>query len=201
MTDECEGAATRTGGTALCRLLVVSLLLCGVPAPATAQDPPSEHEVKAVFLYNFAKFVSWPPGAFPNPETSVVLCIVGADPFGSLLESTTRGETVEGRAIELRRLTVEGDLRSCHILFVSSSERRRLGRVLEALDGASVLTVGEMDDFAELGGIVRFTKERYRIGIEVNIEAAERANLKISSRLLSLALVVRARGGSARLPR
>lgn len=173
------------------RVATFALALFAVAALARAGElPPSEYEVKAVFLYNFAKFVEWPAEAFRGAGAPFVICVVGDDPFGELLENTTRGERVNGHEIAIRRFNSEDGLRGCHIVFVSTSERKRLTRVFDAVKGSATLTVGETEDFARQGGVIDFVKERYRIGFEINVAAAERAQLKISSKLLSLARIV-----------
>ena len=154
-----------------------------------------EYQVKAAFLYNFAKFVEWPSEAFINVRTPLVVGVIGDDPFGSDLERMINGKTVNGRQMTIKRLKWGQNLRDCHILFISSSERNRLAQIIENLRGASVLTVGEMDKFAEQGGHINFIMENNKVRFEINASAAEQARLKISSRLLVLAKTVR--GGYA----
>jgi hypothetical protein len=157
-----------------------------------AIDPPNEYQVKGAFLFNFAKFISWPAEAFAGPSSPVVIGVLGQDPFGAWLDEIVQGERVNGRDITIRRLGIRESARDCHILFISESERRRLAEILEELDGASVLTVADMSEFTSAGGVIRLTKEDFRIGLEVNLAAADRAKLRISSRLLSLARIVQA---------
>ena len=168
---------------------------CG-PTTARAQDPPREYDVKAAFLFNFAKFVAWPDDAFADAKTPLVIGIVGDDPFGAALEELTRGERVDGRPIVLKRLRLEGDTPKCHILFIAGAHGRRLAQLLGALKHAPVLTVGEAREFTELGGVIRFTKQDYRVGFDVNLDAATRGRLRISSKLLSVAGRVQGRPGS-----
>jgi hypothetical protein len=160
-------------------------------SPRARAQSLSEYQVKAAFLYNFAKFVEWPPNLFNDPRDPFVLCVAGDDPFGNLLDGIVLGKTANGHPLAVRRLRREQEARSCQILFVSSSERNRLRPVLKSLRGASVLTVGETDGFAQEGGMINLTLEDNRVHFEINVAAAERAGLKISSKLLSLARVVR----------
>ena len=145
------------------------------------------YQLKAVFLFNFAKFVEWPPQAFGDAHDPFTICVAGDNSFGSSLDDEVRGKTVANRPILVRVVSSPEQARKCQILFVSPSERKRERALLDALKGASVLTVGDMDDFTANGGIVQFKTKDARIRIEIDTEAAERANLRISSRLLSLA--------------
>jgi len=172
--------------------LLAGLLLAGLSSiPGAQAQAPSERQVKAAFLYNFAKFVEWPPDRFADPQDPLVLCVTGEDPFGTVLDGIVLGKTANGHPLALRRLRREQEARGCQILFVSASERKRLRPLLESLKGTSILTVGESDGFAQQGVMINFILEENRVHFEINVDAAERAGLKISSRLLSLAKVVR----------
>jgi YfiR/HmsC-like len=173
------------------RRAAAALLLMGATAPALGleTEAASEYRLKAVFLYNFAKFVQWPPE--PQAEGGAfVIGILGRDPFGSTLDATMEGKSVEERKIVVRRVTRAEDLRSCRILFISSSERERLSGIFKQVGGDAILTVGETTGFAEKGGVIRFRVEGDRVRLEINVAAAERSRLKISSQLLRLAQIV-----------
>lgn len=173
--------------------LIVSLgvvVVVAAPPQARQAGPANEYQVKAAFLYNFAKFVEWPPQAFASPTEPIVIGIAGRDPFGDLLVETTRGERVNGRAIEIRHFGPRDPIRGCHVLFLGTMERRKLTDLLAQVQGKSVLTVSDADDFAAIGGVIRLTKDDYRVGLEISLQAAEQANLRISSRLLSLAKLI-----------
>jgi len=179
------------------RLAVGALLAC-LAAVCPSQTPPSvpiEYHLKAAFLYNFAKFVDWPPGALGDPGEPMILGILGKDPFGPTLEQTIRNKTVQGRPLVIRRSDNFQELKHCHILFISASERRRLPPVLRDLGKAAVLTVGEAEHFTQLGGIINFTVEQSKIRFEISVDNAERSGLRISSQLLRLARIVRAAPG------
>ena len=171
--------------------------LAAAAAPLRGAPPPPPHpleyEVKAAFLFNFAKFVEWPPESF-NDRDSLAICIFGEDPFGGSLESTVAGEKIGGRQLRVRQVERPGELRSCQIAFIGRSERERVPEVLAALRGANVLTVGEPDRFAEQGGMVRFFLEANRVRFEINLDAVERTRLQVSSKLLRVARVVRPEG-------
>ena len=163
---------------------------------ARAQGP-NEYQVKAAFLYNFAKFVEWPEEAndpLNLPEHAndpIKLCIVGDDPFRSILDEMVKGKTIGGRAMEIKRIKAAEGLRDCKIAFISASERRHARSILESLQGARILTVGESRDFAREGGIINFILEDNKLHFEINVDAAQRAHLKISSKLLSLAKIIK----------
>ena len=173
--------------------VVLLLAAGGWAAPGGGDDssPVSEYRVKAAFLYNFAKFIEWPAEAFSGGGAPIHLCLVGEDPFGPLLEQTIQGKTAQGREMRIKRLKEGEDIRACHILFVSFAEDKRLAQIMERLDGASVLTVGETRNFTRLGGVITLVLEDNKVRFEVNLQSAERARLKVSSKLLTLARVVR----------
>lgn len=173
-------------------LVVFLPLLSGVFPSARAQSvPPSEYQVKAAFLYNFAKFVEWSAVSYADQHAPIMICVLGEDPFGAVLDVTVRSKTANGHELVIKRSNRLRDLTRCEILFISSSERNHIQEILESLRGLNVLTVGETDHFAESGGTIGFVLEGNRIRITVNVDAAQRANLKISSKLLALAQIVR----------
>jgi hypothetical protein len=147
--------------------------------------------VKAVFLFNFAQFVAWPSSAFPDSSAPLVIGVLGDDPFGSFLDETVRGETVGGRPLEVRRYRSIDEVKTCHILFISPSEEGRVEGILESLKSRPILTVSDGAAFARRGGMVRFISENSRVRVRVNLEAAESANLTISSKLLRAVEIVK----------
>jgi uncharacterized protein DUF4154 len=157
--------------------------------PVQTQQTP-EYRVKAVFLFNFAQFVEWPPGAFPDSQAPVVIGVLGEDPFGSLLEETVRGEALGGRPFQVRRYHTVDEIKACQILFISRSESDRLQEILAGLKGRPILTVGDGEGFSVRGGMVRFVMDKNRIRLRINLEAAQAANLTISSKLLRSAEIV-----------
>lgn len=171
---------------AVVRALFAGLLLAILSAGASAQTA-SEYDVKAAFLYNFTKFVEWPPGAFLAESSQLRLCILGDNPFGTTLESVIEGEEVQGRRLLILRVDFLHNPGHCHILFISRSERERIPAVLTALQGSPVLTVSETDGFLEKGGTINFKIREGKVRFEINPSAAERGGLKMSSKLLRLA--------------
>jgi hypothetical protein len=170
--------------------LVACLVLLGT-RPAGAQAVrASVTEVQAVFLFNFAQFVDWPAEAFPEPQSPLVIGILGKDPFGDFLDATVRGETVRGRTFRVDRYRRIEDVKTCHILFISRSEAKRLDTILAALKDKPVLTVSNSDDFEQSGGIIRFVLDKSRIRLSIDLEAAQAARLTFSSKLLRSAAIV-----------
>jgi hypothetical protein len=165
-------------------------ILLNVPLARGQSGTASEYQVKAAFLYNFAKFVEWPPSSFPDASTPLRICVYGQDPFGQELRDITNGKTVNGRRLEVSNVTDLQQSRACHILFIAASEKGQMKHLLEGLRGTDVLTVGDTKGFAAQGGMINFVLENNRVQFEVSRKAAEQAGLKISSRLLSVAKVV-----------
>ena len=163
-----------------------------VPTDTVAQSSPNpEYQLKAVFLFNFAQFVEWPPSAFPNSQTPLVIGILGEDPFGPYLDETVRGEAVQAHPLAVQRSRRVEEIRNCHILFVGRQEQERLGEILDTLKGRPALTVSDADGFARRGGMIRFVTDRNRIRLRINLEAARDAQLTLSSKLLRPAQIVR----------
>jgi hypothetical protein len=167
-------------------MAVVFMVASVVPTVHGEDKVPSEYVLKAAFLYNFAKFVEWPEEAFSDGQGVMSICVLGEDPFGRALESI-ESKTVKGRKVMIRRSERLADLKGCHILFISRSKEKDLAQILTDLRDSNVLTVGDMADFAERGGIINFITAGKKLRFEINMEAAEQNGLKISSKLLKLA--------------
>ena len=162
--------------------------IMGAPSRSYARDKtPSEHQLKAAFLLNFTKFIEWPPSPQQDPDLPMIIGIIGTDPFGAILDDLIAGQQVHGRMLEIRRLSRKDSIPSCQILFISASEKRRMRDILDRVEPMGVLTVSEVKGFPEMGGMINFTVEKSRIRFQINQDAAERASLKISSKLLRLA--------------
>lgn len=171
------------------RLATAALAMTALHASAQ-ESVTDEYQVKAAFLYNFAKFVEWPSGT-PGRSNSIAICVLGLNPFGRVLEDTVSGKAVDGKTFVVRRVSDGKTAALCQILFVSSSERTRLGAILGDLRTAHVLTVGETDSFIEEGGIINLRLDSGKVQIQININAAEQAGVRISSKLLSLAQIIK----------
>jgi hypothetical protein len=147
--------------------------------------------VKAVYLYNFGRFVHWPPTATAGKRDSFSICILGQDPFGPSLDSTLAGETLDGKPLAVKRISTPGDAGECRILFISSTEENHLKEILAALDESSILTVSDMPAFSRRGGMIQFVLEGDKVRFEINLTKAETAKLTLSSELLKVATTVR----------
>lgn len=159
------------------------------PRCGAAQDaPPTEYQIKAAFLFNFAKFVEWPPQAFPEPASPLVIGILGANVFGDNLEHTIQNKTINNHPLQFKTFDRVSEVTNCQVLFISASEESRFNNIIETLHGLNVLTVSESNHFLEAGGMVNFVLENNRVRFQINNQAAQKAGLKISSKLLSLAV-------------
>ena len=160
----------------------------GEPAPAPLRSP--EYAVKSAFLFNFAKFVEWPEGAARAPGTHLRVCVLGDDPFGPVLDETITGKELGGLTLSVERLSRADEASECAIVFFGPALATWQRDALEYLRGRPVLTVGESQEFAEAGGVIGMFIESNRVRFAINPKAAERAGLRISSKLLSLARIV-----------
>ena len=152
------------------------------PAGAASAN---EYQIKAAFLFNFAKFVVWPVNAFPDASTPIVIGVLGQDPFGSYLDDTVRGERVDNRQLVVQRYRNPAEIKNCHVLFISRSEAARLSEILSSLKYRNLLIVTDADG-GERQVIIRFVNEGNRIRFKIDAQAARDANLTISSKLLRL---------------
>jgi hypothetical protein len=182
---------------ALLRRLGV-LIACALMAQsASPAEAPSEYQVKAVFLFNFSRFVDWPPRSLNSPTEPFVIGVLGADPFSSLLDEAVRNEHVSGHPLIVKRFNRLDELGDCQILFIDRSESSRLDGILKTLDHRSILTVSEIDGAAQHGVMVEFVTSNNRIGLKIDVDAARAAGLSISSKLLRLADIVNPTPGSS----
>jgi hypothetical protein len=178
-------------------LLRALLLLAGPAAPAAPQPPPAalpaqpslESDVKAAFLYNFGKFVEWPAAAIDGPDP-FRLCVVADAGFVSAVDRLIDGESIQGKRLTRREPASADDARRCHILYIGAGEGERGARLLGAVRQSPVLTVGEGSSFLRQGGAIGFVLDRNRVRFDVSVPAADRAGLKVSSKVLRLARTV-----------
>jgi hypothetical protein len=167
--------------------------LCGVSPLRAAEDEDAsvEYAVKAAFLFNFMKFVEWPPGAFEKEDSPVILGVLGKDPFGSVLDSVVENRSIGKRKINVKRFSSVKDLVACHLLFIAASQEESRSEIGKALSKRSVLTVAEFPDFAEKEGIIQFEKQDRKVRLAINVDNAKDRRLKISANLLRLARIVK----------
>ena len=166
------------------------ILLAATFNPGRAQEPSREYQLKAAFLYNFAQFVKWPSDSFPNADAPFSIGILGDDPFGSALEETVQGETVNNHRLRIVHGQTLEDLKDCQLIFICKSEEDHVAEIFSELDSKPILTVSEIDSFAQDGGIIDFYLQGDKVRFEINPGSAERRRLKISSQLLTLGKIV-----------
>ncbi|HEY2390721.1 MAG TPA: YfiR family protein [Candidatus Angelobacter sp.] len=168
---------------------IVATLLCTV-MPSGYGQSVTEDQVKAAYLFNFAKFVEWPAEAFATAEATVNFCTLGRSPVADELDSSVRGKNLNGHAVNIRTLHGLEEIKGCHLVFLSAGASKQQQKLLQAAKGSPILLVAETPGFAQAGGAINFVVENGRLIFEVNISAAEGAHLKISSKLLALARIV-----------
>ena len=190
-SGQCRGTGWPPVHWAWLALLVALGVILAFPDARSVASAPTEYQVKAAYLYNFGKFVQWPANATAGNSNSFPICVLGQDPFGKALDSAIVGESINGKNVVARRIAKTEEAANCRVLFISSSESSGLGRILSALDDASLLTVSDMPDFAQRGGMIHLLLQDQRVRFEVNLDAATRVGLTLSSQLLKLAVTVR----------
>jgi hypothetical protein len=188
----------RAGWGAICRIcfLIGVLhfsLVAGIFTAGAEEELPADFQVKAAFLVNFPKYVDWPTNAFAETNSPLTIAIWGDENVANEVQNMIgSGRTISGHPIVLKRIAREEEInRDCHILFIGTAGRQRLPAILEKIRGEKILTVGESDDFLEQNGIINLARQGRKIRLQVNLAAAGSAQLKISSRLLVAADVVK----------
>jgi hypothetical protein len=171
------------------RIATTTALILAMACGLRAQAPRTEYEIKAAYLFSFGGFVEWPPrGA--RDEAPYTICVLGTDPFGRVLDSTVADGALHGRKVQARRIGTTRDAMDCRILFISTSEERRVSAIVQALSHADVLTVSDIQGFASRGGMIQFVTAGSRIRFEINLTSARDAGLTMSSELLRVASAV-----------
>ena len=179
------------GRIRLARLLITLILFFQFLHLSAAQTPAIlEYRVKATFLFQFTQFVDWPYEAFSTGQTPLVIGILGEDPFGTFLNELVQDERANGHPLIIERYRNLEDVKNCHVLFVTRSEATRTEAILAAFKGRSVLVVGDVNGFADRGGMIQFVTQANRIQLRINLAAARAANLTISSKILRSATVI-----------
>ena len=174
-------------------VLAAIAAVCAASPPESADaERPSPDEVEAAYLYNFGKFVHWPPGATQAP---MILCVAGQDAIREFLGRMVAGEQIEGRAIEVKQLDRSDEAGTCSMLFIGAGERNQVDAYLAASAGKPVLTVGDEPDFLARGGVIQFVLSGNHVRFSVNLDAATRNSLQLSSELLKVAIRVTGKPG------
>jgi len=177
----------------ICALLMALTALCSLPIflpPAQAEGQFEEYQVKSAFLYNFVKFVEWPSETFRDSDSPVKICVLGKDPFGESLDYL-RDKNVGSRKLVIERLKRGDAPDKCQVLFISDSEKNNAAEILRGVRKRPVLTVGDMKGFLQSGGIINFISKGNQVSFEINLDAAERSKLRVSSQLLQVAIIFR----------
>lgn len=181
--------------TIIRKILFLGLLLFGVlpgmrpPSALHADEITQEYQLKAAFLVNFAKFITWPPQAFPPGRQEFVLCIVGSNPFGAAL-SGIENKTVGGRTIRVVQAESLKNIPPCHLLFVSRSEEANLGQLGSGAGQRAIVTVSDIAGFVKAGGHIEFLTRGSRLSFAVNLSAMKEQGIQASASLLDLAATV-----------
>jgi hypothetical protein len=164
--------------------LVSLIFLAGGREAPAQENATGEYQVKAAFLYHFSQFVEWPEGTFKEANSPIIYCTLGEDPFRGALDLSLSGKTVGVRALHLKQ---PQEIRGCQILFIGAGQQKLVPSLRTRFQGNPVLTVGESEHFVQDGGMIGFLLEENKIRFEINLDVAEHAKLKLSSRLLGLA--------------
>ena len=172
-------------------VLALSVAMAGLSAAAPGTPRSPDYVIKAAYLYNFAMFVEWPRDAFASPDAPLVIGVVGSDPFGGALDKVVEGKRIDKRRLQVVRIQSMQEARLCHLLFFSAEDRLRLPEFVARLGDASILFVGEWDDTLREGGTIAFGRLDNKVSYDINLPAANRARLKVSSKLLHIARFVR----------
>jgi hypothetical protein len=176
-------------------VLAVTLMLSVAPAARGQVEPPSpEYRAKAAYLLNFTRYVEWPPEAFSAPDTPLAICILGKDPFGEVLDQAIQGRRSQGHSVTVRRLRSNEVAEGCHLVFLTDGTWLRRKRLIIGLTLQGILTVGDSEQFVRYGGGIGFVMSKEAVRFVINMNAMERAGLKVSSRLLSLAVALHTKG-------
>jgi hypothetical protein len=174
-------------------LALIVLLGTIAPDPAHGQKV-DEYQLKAAYMYNFAKFVDWPAQTFHSPVQPIVFCVLGQTPLSRALGDELEGKIVDRRPLVFRQLTDSKQAAQCQVLFVGAPDKKPLRQILDEVKPFNLLTVGEVEGFTNQGGVIRFVLDDGRVRLEFNLDAADDARLRISSKLLSLGKIIRTAG-------
>lgn len=170
-------------------ILALSIGVFGAVSGLFAEQSSREYKLKAGLIYNIAKFVEFPPPPSGKGSPQFIIGILGEDPFGPEINILSK-KTVQNKQICIERYANVTDINNCSILFISESKKAQLGSILERLEEACILTLSDMESFAQNGGMIQFVTINNRIGFKVNLRSAEAVNLKLSAHFLKLTSIV-----------
>jgi YfiR/HmsC-like len=179
--EKCGGSRQVTA----CSLILTLLLV--FPGKLPANSTAEEYSLKAAFLFHFAQFVEWPEASFKDATSPLIYCTIGEDPFHGSLDAALSGKAIGARSFRVLHFKQPQDIQGCHVLFLAAVQKKMNAAIVASVQQSPVLTVGESEHFAQENGVIGFVLEDNKIRFEINLETAQKANLKISSRLLALA--------------
>jgi hypothetical protein len=194
-TNEKKPVTSRKSSISSCRILcrwgiLILSTAHAIILPAYAQTI-SRQEYNAAFLFHLANFVTWPENPAKRNTTPIVIGVLDGNPLGKAFEKVLQGKAINQRPILLKRFASVADIETCHLLYLSISDRD----IIDAAHARHILTVSDIPHFAKKGGIVGITLDN-PARFEINLDAADEAGIRISSQLLSLARIVRSRRGA-----
>lgn len=173
-------------------LALACCLMLGTPLYVRSQsDETAGYPLKLAFLYRIAQFTDWPPDAFRDANAPVVMCVAGEDPFNPDLENELRHRTINSHPVEITRVKIGGNFKECHVVFIPAAAGKQTQSIVRSLKSSGILTVGESKGFVECGGIVNFIIQKNKLTFEINLNAAQEGPLRLSSKILALAMIVR----------
>lgn len=172
------------------KYLLTALMLIMSITVSSQGRPSNEYQLKAVFLYNFARFTTWPDQTLPD-GAPFVIGVVGVDPFGSYLDEIVKGEKIQGHAIVVQRFASAESVKPCHILFINLADKGSVRQLTIRANQEHILTVGDGMTVEKQGGMIRLVSENNRTRFRINVTAASDAGLTISSKLLTLAEIIK----------
>jgi hypothetical protein len=178
----------RKAGLWIWRFALIAIILSpALSAVNPPERPISENEVKAAFVFNFARFTEWPGNALPNPDSPIVIGVLGNNGFATMLENIVKGKTIQSHPILVQSMKMPADFSGCHIIFISSYEQRRTGQIAESVREMPILTITETEKNSRSKGLVNLLVEEGKVHFEVDFAGVAKSKLKISSKLLRLA--------------
>jgi hypothetical protein len=172
-------------------MMVLGGMLCGVPSASVAAIVYKQDQIKAAFLYNIPKFVEWPADRFPDPDAPIIIGVLGDGALRQQLETIVKERKINGRAVVVRQVSTVEEIKAVHLLFVRAEDDEKFAALGRAVQDSPVLTAGESAAFANAGGMFNFVLAGDKVRFEINMAAAERAQLKISAQLQKLATAIR----------
>src|SRR5438874_13704538 len=184
----CRASSLRLRRALRYGLIVGWLLLAGHMVFAQSPGEVREFQKKAQFINSFTRFVDWPARKFAQPDSPFVIGVYGTDNISGLLQESIQDRQIKGRPVVVKHLLNKEELHACHVLFISRSERERIGPILGEVRRENVLTVGESDNFLGKGGIINFVNVGGQVRFQISTDAASREKLTVSSKLLQLAV-------------